>query len=31
MVDLGVDELIVFGDNHNDISMFNIATKAVAV
>jgi Cof subfamily protein (haloacid dehalogenase superfamily) len=31
MVDLRVDELIVFGDNHNDISMFNIATKAVAV
>jgi len=31
MVDVRVDELIVFEDNHNDISMFNIATKAVAV
>jgi 5-amino-6-(5-phospho-D-ribitylamino)uracil phosphatase len=31
IVDLRVDELIVFGDNHNDISIFNVATKAVAV
>lgn len=31
MLDFQVDELTVFGDSLNDISMFNIATKSVAV
>jgi len=31
MIDLRVDELIAFTDNDNDISMFNIETKSVAV
>ena len=31
MLDFPVDELTVFGDSRNDISMFKIATRAVAV
>jgi len=31
MLDFPVDELTVFGDSRNDISMFKIATKSVAV